>query len=83
MACDCSNTKPAQDAPHEGARLRSVCATELRPKLEQLVFIAIGAGSTCWTDLQKAGGFDSEAAVKFGNECVEEILDLLARERLV
>src|SRR5204862_5331238 len=41
--------------------------------LEAVVFQALGAASTCWEnkDLEDAGTFDSEEAVKIGNALIE------------
>lgn len=46
---------------------------------ETAIFIALGAASACWENLQGAGMFDSSRAKVIG----EELLEHLRRRRLV
>lgn len=47
------------------------------PKIETAVFQAIGYGSTCWTNLEGAGIFQSSAARDAGTEAIAEIRRIL------
>lgn len=41
--------------------------------IEEVIFQAIGAGSTCWDNLSGAGIFESEKAKEIGDDALEEI----------
>ena len=39
----------------------------------EIVQVAIGQASTCWSDLSGAGGFDAERAIEIGDELLAEL----------
>ena len=45
--------------------------------LESLVYIALGEASMCWSDIGKAGTFDSSRCVDVGRRLIVEINSVL------
>lgn len=46
-------------------------------KLQELVMIALGQASTCWSHIEAAGVFDDSKAIQIGDELVKQIKDLM------
>lgn len=45
--------------------------------ISTLVYVLIGAGSSCWDNLPGAGVFESEVAAEMGREGVERMNELI------
>ena len=45
--------------------------------LKSLVFIALGEASMCWSDIDKAGVFESSRCAEIGHRLVSEINSVL------
>ena len=59
---------PKVEKENRFARVRS---------LESVVFEAIGAGSSCWEHVDRAGEFQSDVALAIGYDAVDRIRQLL------
>ena len=54
----------------------------IKPKtIREAVFMAIGSGSMCWSDIDKAGVFDTTKAKKVSEDLLSDILALLPKEK--
>jgi hypothetical protein len=49
----------------------------LTDNLESLVFIALGEASMCWSDIDKAGTFESSRCLDVGRRLIVEINSVL------
>jgi len=49
----------------------------LTDNLKSVVFMALGEASMCWSDIDKAGVFESSRCEEIGNRLVEEINSVL------
>jgi hypothetical protein len=50
---------------------------DIDPKLNKLIFEALGEASTCWENMYSTGVFDSTRAGMIGDKLMEDIKNLV------
>lgn len=51
---------------------------EIEDELTTKVYESIGSASMCWTDIMKAGIFESEEAHEIGKKLIEDIKGIMS-----
>lgn len=51
---------------------------EIEDSLTTIIFEAIGQSTMCWSNIMKAGVFDSSEAKKIGEKLIEDIKELIS-----